>query len=366
MRTPARLDLRSLNRATLARQLLLARARAPALDAIEQLAGLQAQLARPPFVALWSRLQGFSRDELAALVQGRKAVRAPFFRHTIHLVSARDFLAFRGVVQGALERAAVTHMKKVKDPDAVLRTARALLAEPLTYGALRDGLVKKHPRGDPMSLAFVPRTRLPLVQLPGEGPWSYPANAELATAEAWLGRPPAADGERAREALAVRYLAAFGPATAADVREWSGVPEWKAVLERLRERLVAVEGPDGKELLDLPDAPRPGGDVPAPVRFLPDFDNLLLGHADRTRVMPPSARPAFAAKNGMVPGAVLVDGFVGATWRAEVKGGRIAVAVTPLGKLTRAERAEVEAEGDALAAFLEPAAKAREVMVGKA
>lgn len=365
MLSPGPLDLRSLNRATLARQLLLGRARMPALGAVEQLAGLQAQLARPPFVALWSRLQGFGRDELAAAVQGRKAVRAPFFRHTIHLVSARDFLAFRGVVQAALDRTAATHLRKVKVEHAVLDAqARKLLqGGPLTFGDLKAELARRHPREDAQSLAYVPRTHLPLVQLPGDGPWSYPPNPELALADTWLGKKHQADGDGPREALALRYLAAFGPANAADLREWSGVPEWKPVLDRLRPRLLALRTEDGRELLDLPDAPRPGGDVKAPARFLPDFDNLLLGHADRTRVMPPSARPAFAAKNGMVPGAVLVDGFVAATWRAAVKGRVASLTVKPLGKLGRAHRAELEAEGEALLAFLEPEVATRAVRV---
>jgi len=338
----------------------------PALRAVERLAGLQAQLPRPPFVALFGRLRGFRREELAGLVASRAVLRATFYRHTIHLVSARDYLSWRSTLQGALERRAGGAMRRVRmDRAALVAEARALYLErPRTFGEVRALLARRHPGEDPVALAYTVRTMLPLVLVPGgEGEWAYPANADFALAEAFLGEAPAPDREAGREALALRYLAAFGPATAADLRTWSGVAGQRDVLERLRPRLSAFRDEAGRELLDLPRAPRPDPDAPAPVRFLPDFDNLVLGHADRTRIVPAPFKRAFASMNGMVPGAVLVDGFVAGTWRWSATGESLRIDVRALRPIARAERPEVEEEGDALGRFLSPEAQRVEVRI---
>jgi len=356
------LSLRALNRATLARQLLLARERVPVLRAVERLAGLQAQLARPPFVGLWSRIEGFRREALGRLLERREAVRGTFFRHTIHLVSARDFAAFRATVQAALDRSSRSVLRGVRaDVAEVLAEARAFFVEePRTFEALRAHLAERFPGDDPRQLAFAVRTWLPLVQVPSGGPWAFPAAAAFAVAESWLGEPLAAAS--AREALVLRYLAAFGPATAADAQTWSGVPDLRPAVEALRPRLRAFRDEDGRELLDLPRAPRPGEDAPAPVRFLPEYDNLMLGHADRRRVVSDVHRARMTTRNLIIPGTVLVDGFVAGLWKATRTKETSRVEVEPLG-LPRAARAAVLEEGEALARFLEPDAARAEVVI---
>jgi hypothetical protein len=365
VKPPSTLTLRALNRATLARQILLARERVPVLRAVERLVGLQAQLARPPFVGLWSRVEGFRREALARLLERRAAVRAPFFRHTIHLVSAGDFVSFRTTVQAALDRPARSILRGVRaDVAEIVAEARAFfLEEPRTFEALRTHLAARFPGDDPRQLAFAVRTWLPLVQVPSGGPWSFPGAAAFAVAEAWLEEPLARAS--APEALVLRYLAAFGPATAADAQAWSGVPDLRTAVAALRPRLRALRDEDGRELLDLPRAPRPDEDVPAPVRFLPEYDNLLLGHADRRRVVSDAHRARLTTTNLVVPGTLLVDGFVAGTWKASRRKAVSRVEVTPFGRLSHGERAAVFEEGEGLARFLEPeAAKVEVAMAG--
>lgn len=350
----------ALNRALLARQMLLARETATPATAVSRLVGLQAQLARPPFVGLWSRLQGFERDHLISAVQQRAIVRATLMRSTLHLWTAQDYRQLRGTVQPALTRAMRSTLgKRVAgvDIDDLLEVGRRFFAAgPRPFKALRQALEERFPTGDVRALAYTVRTHLPLVQVPTAAPWAYPGAADFALAEDWLGGPVDLSAPDPR-ALALRYLAAFGPATPADFQSWSGLTATREVLDGLRPDLVLLQDTRGRVLFDLPGAPRPPGDTPAPARFVAAFDNLVLGHADRERIVSEQHRPRMCTKNLQVPPTILVDGFVAGTWRAERVRRVGTVVVQPFAPLDPAARRGLAEEGEALARFVEPKAR---------
>ena len=343
------LSLRALNRATLARQLLLQRSSMSALEAIEHLVGMQAQAPFAPYYGLWSRLDGFTGGELSDLLTARKAVRIVLMRGTIHLATARDCRQLRMLVQPALDRmlrANATHGKELAavDVTAVVDAAERLLdAEQLTPGEIGARLAQRWPDTAPGSLAEAARSKLPLVQVPPRALWQRSGQVRLTTAAAWLDKPRAKPLTIDR--LVTRYLAAFGPASAADVQTWSGLTRLGEVLERLK--LTRVKTEAGQTLYDLPDAPQPDPDTPAPVRLVAPFDNILLSHADRTRVISDEHRKRlFSGKNGVFPGTVFVDGFVSGTWELVGKGETTSMRVQPYGRLGAV--AEVIAEGNRL------------------
>ncbi|MEN3320817.1 MAG: hypothetical protein V7643_4219 [Mycobacterium sp.] len=326
------LSRRELNRATLARQLLLQRSPMSALDAIEHLIGLQAQAPFAPYYGLWSRLDGFTGEDLSGLLLSRKAVRIVLMRGTIHLATANDCNRLRPLVQPALERMLrtnATHGKPLAavDVTGVVEAAKRLLdAEALTPAEVGARLAEHWPDTPPGSLAEAARSLLPLVQVPPRALWQHSGQVRLTTATAWLGKPrgkPLTIDE-----LVMRYLATFGPASAADVQTWSGLRGLGEVLERLHLTRFKSEG--GQTLYDIPDAPRPVADTPAPVRLVAPFDNLLLSHANRTRVISDEHRKRlFSGKNGVFPGTVLVDGFVAGTWELVGKGETTSMRVQP-------------------------------------
>src|SRR5215467_7662904 len=312
------LDARSLNRALLARQLLLDRTSSfGAADTVAHLVGLQAQTPRSPYIGLWSRLAGFDPDELARMLVDREVVRIVLMRSTIHLVTADDCRFLRPLLAPMLARrfaqSAWTTGVPGVDLDEVAAAGRRLVEEePLTLADLGARLAGEFPGREPAALAQVVRSYVPLVQVPPRAVWGRSGAAAHTSAEAWLGRP--IDGEGNRQDLILRYLAAFGPASVMDVQAWSGLTRLAEVAGRLGDRVVRFRAESGRELLDLPDAPRPDPDTPAPVRFLPDFDNVLLSHADRSRVMDDDVRRMLQRRDGAVPGSVLVDGRVAAMW----------------------------------------------------
>lgn len=358
------LTTRQLNRATLARQMLLSREKTTALDAVERLAGLQAQLARPPFVGLWTRLEGFQRKDLLEPLRGHEIIRATAMRGTLHLMSAADYLALRGALQPMLIRGMQSILKERAqglDMDALEAEARAFFGgKPATFDALRNHLKAKHPQADERAMAYAIRMHLPLVQVPADDPWGFPAAADFALADSWLGRK-VPKGEAPAHTLVRRYLAAFGPATPRDAQVWSGLQALRAAFEELRPELVTFRDERKRELFDLPDAPRPEEDSPAPVQFLPEFDNLVLAHDDRSRVIADEHRPRVTLKNLQVRATFLVDGFVAGTWKIERKRKTAALVLEPFGKLARKTVAELEREGDALLRFVEEDAEVREV-----
>ncbi|MFB7614976.1 winged helix DNA-binding domain-containing protein [Kitasatospora sp. NPDC056181] len=350
------LTTRALGRALLARQHLLTRATVTAAEMVRHLGGLQAQAApQPPYLGLLARLDGFAPEELTGLIEQRRVVRIALQRGTIHLVTADDCLSLRPLVQPVLDQGLrSTYGKRLAglDLDALADEARALVEEePRTFQQLGPLLAASRPGRDPAALAQAARCLLPLVQVPPRGLWGRGGAAAHTTAEHWLGRPldpaPSLDG------LALRYLAAFGPATAADLQKWCGLTRLGPVLKRLAPGLVTFRDEHGRLLYDLPDAPRPDPSVPAPVRLVAPFDNLVLSHADRSRVLPEEYRPRLMTQNGLVSGILLVDGLVAGDWQLE-EGGRgeaRAVVIHPYTALRRADRQAAESEAERVLAF---------------
>jgi len=357
------LTLRDLNRAALARQLLLERATLPVTDALERLVGLQAQLASAPFVGLWTRLRDFTRDDLAGLIAARAVVKATLMRSTLHLVTTDDYLRLRATLQPVLTSAFETIAKgrgAAVDVEHVVAAARAFLTEkPRTFAEISAMLTALQPDADLGAMRYGVRTHLPLIQVPIAGGWSYPGNPQFALAETWLGRPiPTEDHFRE---LVLRYLGAFGPATVTDLQTWSGLGKLKDALEKLKPELVVYRDDHKRELLDLPGAPLPDADTPAPERFLPEFDNLLLSHTKRTRVIADAHRKQVYLPGLRVAATILVDGFVRGVWKVETVKRAATLLIEPLEPLTPANRAALAEEGERLVRFVEPEAKSHAV-----
>lgn len=350
------LGRRALNRATLARQMLLRRREMSTIEAIEHLVGMQAQAPNPPYVGLWTRLAGFHTEELARLIEDRRAVRIALMRNTVHLVSARDCLTLRPLVQPILDRGLYsTRANRAgiegMDIGALTAAGRALLEErPRTAKELGGLLQERWPERDPAILARAIRHLLPLVQTPPRGVWGKSGQTTHTTAESWLDRPLEPDPPP--DDMILRYLGAFGPASVKDVQTWSGLTRLGGVMERLRPRLAVFRDERGKELFDLPDAPRPDPDTPAPTRFLPEFDNLILSHADRSRVIADEYRKLLASKNGMVPATVLVDGFVRGTWKTRRTRAKTTLEIEPFEPLAKVDRDALAEEGERLLRFV--------------
>ncbi|MHA6624020.1 winged helix DNA-binding domain-containing protein [Pseudonocardia sichuanensis] len=350
----SRIGSRALNRAALARQLLLDRAEVTVEDAVAHLCGLQAQEPQEPFVGLWSRLRAFDPATLSGLLLERRVVRTHLMRRTVHLVTADDVLAWRSRHDAMLRQRAMGVYRRELDGidlDELAAAGRAVLADgtPRSMSELGRILAERWPAPGPRVLGeVVIATLVPTVQLPPRGLWRSTAGVQNAPVSSWLGRevdPPATDGtDPVGETLVRRYLAAFGPAATADLRAWCGLAGLPRSVAALRDQLVSFRDERGRELLDLPDAPRPDPDTPAPVRFLPAFDNAILGYDDRSRIVDDAHRGLSVAGER----AVLVDGRVAATWTVEAG----TVVVTPLRRLSRSDRAAVEEEGREVSSFL--------------
>ena len=364
--TTETLTLRRLNRATLARQMLLEREEISPVAAVERLAGMQAQEAKHPFIGLWTRVEGFRREDLHAALRQHDVVRATLMRATLHLMSADDYIRFRAPLQPVLTNAMRVLGKRAEglELEQVLPAARALLeAQPLTFNELRPLLLEQFPEVNDRALGYATRCQLPLIMLPTDDRWAFPSQAKFTLAEEWLDRPLSDDPSP--EALTLRYLAAFGPATATDVQSWSGLGGMKAVLDGLRPQLVTFRDERRRELFDLPDAPRPDADLPAPPRFLPEFDNLMLAHADRTRVLADEHRGTVVTKNLRVRSTFLWDGFVAGTWEIKRKRAAATLHITPFEPLPSGAADALGDEGEALLRFVEDDAARCEVQVGR-
>jgi hypothetical protein len=307
---------RALNRATLARQLLLEPSPLEPLAAVERLVGLQAQVPTNPHIALWSRLAAFDTRELDRLLEQRAVVRAAALRGTIHLLTAADCLQLWPTCQPVLERELRTHrdfgpLLRDVDLDEPMAWAREYLVTPRTLPALKAAFAEQFPKHDAAALAFACRNRLALVQVPPRGLWGRAKEVTVATAEAWLGAP--LSGSLDVPELVQRYLGAFGPARPADMATWSRLTGLAAAFESVGSELVTFSDERGRELFDLPDSPRPNSSTPAPIRFLPEYDNVLLSHADRSRFVDADVSRLYPPGR-LGRGHVLVDGMLRATW----------------------------------------------------
>jgi hypothetical protein len=333
---------------------LLERSAVPALEMVERLVGMQAQVPANPYVGLWSRIEGFRAEELSELIASRAAVRAQLMRGTIHLASARDCLALQPVTAPILARTFkspfASRMGSASLEDVVAAGAHSLSERPRTRAELAELLGPRWLDADPSALAHAVTFHLPLVQTPPRGLWGESGQATWALTEGWLGAP--LDADALVDEFVRRYLGAFGPATTADVRTWSGLTGLGPAIERLRPQLRAFRDEHDRELLDVADGPLPDPDTPAPPRFLPEFDNALLSHADRSRVFGES-RPTYP--RGTTVGSLLVDGFVRADWR--LTGSTLTID----GFEPKRGRDAIEAEGLRLLDFLVPEAPERRV-----
>lgn len=348
------LSQRELNRALLDRQMLIQRDNISALETIKRFIGLQAQATNPPYYALWTRVENFQKEQLAELILNKQAVRLALMRSTIHLVSARDALQLRPWVQPALDRslngAFGKHLIGI-EPHVLADAGRELLDHegPMTFSDIGRRLSEKWPSYHHDALGAAIRNGVPLVQVPPRGLWGISGQALHTPIETWLNQPisPSLDAE----ALLVRYLQAYGPASVKDFQAWSGMTKQRELFDKLRPKLVSYQNQQGEELFDLPDVPRPGSDIEVLPRFLGEFDHVLLSHADRTRIMDESYRRRVITNNGMVKAVILIDGFVGGLWTIEERGNTAHLRIESFSALTAEQRLSLEKEGERLLRF---------------
>jgi hypothetical protein len=364
------LSKRALNRALLARQLLLERSTMPASEALERLVGMQAQAPMPPYYGLWTRLIDFQPESLSQLLLDREAVRIVLMRGTVHLVTSRDCRFLRPLLQPALKQWLLSNSLYGKDLTGldlaeVEAAGRAFVeVNPVTLAVLGKQLQTQWSDRNADSLGQAIRALAPLVQTPPRGIWGKGGLAKCTTAESWLGQPMRDDASA--DELVLRYLAGFGPATIADAQTWSGLKKLNDAFERLRPQLVTFRDERGRELFDLPDAPRPDAEIPSPIRFLPSWDNLLLSHADRTRVIAEDHRKQIWTVNGIVPGTILIDGYVAGTWSIKQAKKSVVLHIDPFDTLSPADRVAIEEEGERLIVFADPKATNTELHIATA
>ena len=348
------LTRRELNRALLGRQLLLERHALYAVQAVERLGGLQAQSTPSPYLSLWTRLEGFQRDELTQALTGRRLVKALLQRGTLHVATPRQYWAIMAVRRG-LAASLWPPSYEARLPAArIAELAEQLLAEldgrELTFKEVQ-ALLEPHSR-EGVPLTFLWRRvqgHSYVVHVPPSGIWGYGGHGVYTAAAGKVrGEPPEPDD--AFDQLVRAYLAAYGPATKQDVGQWAGVPRLKPIAESLaRLSLRTFADEQGKVLYDLPRAPLPDPETPAPPRLVPRFDNLVLSHADRSRILGDASPSRIVTKNGLVHATILVDGFVAGTWQLE----RGRVVLEPFGKLDAAAKRALQDEAERLQSFVD-------------
>jgi hypothetical protein len=350
------LSRRALNRALLARQLLVDRVSMPALDAIEHLVGMQAQAPLVPYFGLWARLDAFGPQELVDLIESRAAVRAPaMMRTTIHLLSARDYLKMRPVLQPVEERGFYTGSPFGRqlagiDMDALLASGRRLILEkPRTTSEIGKLLSEQFPGWDVPSLGYAVRLIVPVVQTPPRGIWGKGGLPVIASAEQWLGQTLSSETSPAE--MILRYLRAFGPASVQDIQAWSWLTRLRPHVEQLRPQLRTFRDERGRELFDVEDGLLPDPDTPAPPRFLPEYDNILLSHDDRARIFPERGELQLPAGSGGSIGSILVDGFFAGMWRMTRTAERATLSVELIEPRRPRDSDEIVHEGEELIRF---------------
>ncbi len=356
------LSRRALNRASLERQLLLRRDARPALAAVEHLVGLQAQATNAPYLGLWARLEKFGQADLTGLLENRSVVRSSVLRGTQHVVSAADYRWLRPLVQPVLDRARQAAWGRVTaglDLAELADSARSLLrGRALTRPQLRDLLAERWPDQPAEALGWSAQCVLALVHPPPSGTWGRGGATPFVLAEEWLDGP--LEAEPAPAELVRRYLAAFGPASVQDLQTWSGLTRLREVVEPLRSELRTFRDEAGKELFDLADAVLPDPETPAPVRLLPEFDNLIVAHADRTRIMTVEHRRRVCVGSQVAP-TVLIDGEVAGSWKLVRQGETATLTVEPFLVLSPEQTEAVAVEAGRMLDFAAADAERREL-----
>jgi hypothetical protein len=374
MTTGRRVSERDLNRATLQRQWLLERRRATPSEAVGALAGLQAQHANWPYVALWSRVRDFAIADLEGALKDRSAVKGTLMRGTLHVVASDDYFVLDGAVgESRIAVLASIARQAGLDLEALHQELLAFCDEPRTVAEMEahldkvapDSKVGKHFPGSVRHVAFrLASAGGGLVHVPPSGLWRSHGKPAYIDARVWLKRQPRLDAKEALEQAVERYLAGYGPASLADIKKWLGQPrltEVRAAIEALGDRIVPLTGPDERGLLDLADAPRLVGDAKAPVRFLARWDSVLISYDVRDRILPDAHRDAVIKKNGDILPTILVDGLVAGLWAVDARKGHAVLTITPFSKVPTAARRDLEAEAEQLVRFVEPEATVHEV-----
>lgn len=362
------LSMRELNRALLARQLLLDRRKLRLTNVLEHLVGVNAENPGSPYIGLWSRLEDFDFSSLSELITEREAGSSRQMRGAMHLTSAADVMALRPWVQPLLEaQLQGKHGEALEGIDLteVVAAAKAHLAEkPLTHEQLGKALAERWPQHDADALAQAVEHLLPLVQVPPGNTWGADEATANSTVETWFGRP--VDDYAEPDKIVLRYLSVFGPAAIRDAEYWSGLKGLKEVFERLRPQLKTFRDERGKELFDLPNAPRPGAGEAAPVRFLPESDNLLLSHADRHRIITDDDAGKVFITDDSCRATVLVDGYVSGTWTVEHKNETAVLTVQPFKPLSDEDSSAVREEAARLLDVVAAEARAHEIEIAPA
>jgi hypothetical protein len=345
------LTLRELNRATLARQLLLARTTLAPFEAIKQLAGLQSQLPNPPYIGLWSRVHAFQRDALTQLLEQRQVVRTSMMRRTLHLTTAEDYVRFRPALRSLHTRDLLAYlgtqaMNSLERDRLIADLGACVQEQPRTNVDLRAKLAELVPNSSELLLYKV-RIYFSLIQVFPGGVWGVGGSPAYTEAETWLRRSFVSEIEGLRS-LILSYLAAFGPASVKDLQTWSGLSRLQPAMNALRAELVTFRDEQGRELFDVPDAPLPAAHTPAPVRFLPDFDNFVLAHYNRQRIIADMYRPFVFPGHSMVLPTFLVDGFVRGVWKIERAPAKATLVIQPFEPLANTARKALQEEGERL------------------
>lgn len=358
---PTKLSKHQLNRTLLHRQFLRERHDMPIIEIVDALVGLQSQIHNPPYIGLWTRLKNFQRGDLTQLIDKRKIVRAAMMRSTLHLVTEKMHQTLRMTLQPALERAFRAFFGKdgkALDAEYLAQAAKSFLTDnPSTTGELRDFLLTVNPNGEPIAMAYAVRTYLPLVQVPPSGTWGTGTRATYVPAETWLGEAHAPD----LKTMLALYLRAFGPASVMDFQAWSGLVSLKKTVEAFRDDFVFYEDENGKELWDVPELPIVEADTPAPIRFIPDYDNLLVSHKDRNRIIADDDRQYVFLSAARVLGTILVDGFVSGTWKTQRDKSKASLQITMFDTVKNHPKDEIAAEGERLLHFIEDDAESYDV-----
>jgi hypothetical protein len=344
------LTLRELNRVTLARQFLLERTDRLPLEVIKWLVALQGQVSNAPYIGLWTRLQAFHRADLTGLLENKQVLRASSLRGTLHVIAADDYLLFHPLLKPALTRNLHLFARRTDgfDLDRFIAEMQAYVREqPRTAVELRAKMEELYPDMGRQQIADSVRMQMALIQLPPAGNWGFTGKPAHMEAAIWLDRP-LLNADSALTRLIQRYLAAFGPASVKDIQQWSGITGMRQAIEALRPELLIFRDEQGRELFDLPNAPRPSVDTPVPVRFLPEFENMLFSYEERGRIVDRAYYPAIFMQNGLNCATFLVDGFVAGTWKIERGPISTTLVIQPFNPLSSAVQTELQAEGERL------------------